>query len=162
MSKCEQCKYFVDMTTSNENGTEYDGYCILCGNNFDDGCNWFFPFKQIVGWFKKKEHDYHLNHEYDGVLGSYEQREKEEKKLEELIEKYLLGESQIYMNKYDGRFVKVESIEQLNLYEFWRIRSEYEDFAHPFVVKPLVQEWRELLKKSFDKFSSIFKPYFCQ
>ena len=77
----------------------------------------------------------------------------------ELIDKYMLRRG-LYYELEEGKYKKVENCDMF--YDFWRIRSEYEDFAHPFVYKSLRTEWKELIRKTFNTFFDKLKPYFCE
>ncbi len=156
---CEHCPYGWCKRTSYEYD-EWDGGCYIKGDDWqDEPCRLLPPYKNIIGFFKKRKAMYFENHYYDNYPEYCQHSESLDEKLKELIDKYMLRYG-LYYKLGEGEYTKVENCDMF--YNFWRIRSEYEDFAHPFVYKSIRTEWKELICKTFNAFVDKFKPYFCE
>ena len=160
-SDCEKCKWCWDSCTSNENGTEWDCGCYIKGDAFGDTpCRLINPLKFVIGTLRRKKEAYYFAHEYDGFGEWYEEDQAKTKVMKEALK-----------NSFDDRVICFKGIDNtlhecnLNLFlddTAWKVRDKYEYMAHPFESKSLRQEWKELIVKTWNRFTGIFKPYFCK
>lgn len=158
---CSMCKWCWEDCISNENGTEYDCGCYIKGLDFDEKrCYLVNPLKWIYGKIIKRKHDYYFAHQFDGLFDFYEKEELERKKMKEVLAE-VLNCKYIVRENADGRKEEID-IEHILQNYVWKIRDEYEEYAHPFVYKTLWKQWKELIIKTCRKFINLFKPYFCK
>lgn len=155
---CDKCPFSWEERTSYEYD-EWDGGCYIKGSNLDESCRLLPPFRFAIGTIMKKKSDYYFNHQYDGY-GEFSEREQAESdKLKELLKEYVLR-TPLYRKDCAGEYW--EATDDSLFYDLWRVKSEYEEFAHPVIYKTLRQQWKDLINKTFSRFISRFKPYFCK
>ncbi len=158
-NNCERCKYSWCEKTSYEYD-EWECGCFIKGDRWEEKpCRLLPLFKNIIGFFRKRKTEYAENHMYDGY-GEFSEKEYElDEKFKSLVYQYMDME-RLYLKFPNDTYHKVKNCD--DFYYFWKIRSEYEEFAHPFVNKSLHTEWKELILKTFNRFVNKFKPYFCK
>lgn len=163
---CEHCPYCWE---EHYWEGDCDCGCIIRGD-IRDTCRLLPPFRFLIGWPRRRKAEYWASHQYDDV-GEYYERV-------ELSEQVLTKELLKMLNRYEVVYHPAWSdvLEDENGEKKWektivmdkkevvagavsQIRMEYEDAAHPFVYKSLKQEWKELIKKTWNKFLDIFRPY---
>lgn len=158
---CEKCKWCWEECSHTDCGTEWDSGCYIKGSGYDEKpCRLINPFKFILGWIRKKKDSYYFGHEYDGFGEWYEEDQAKTKAMKKAI-----------TNSLDDRVICFKGLDdtlhECNLDLFlndaaWRVRDKYDSVAHPFENKRLRQEWKELIVKTWNRFTGIFKPYFCK
>ena len=153
---CDKCPYSWSEWSYDGDG---DAGCYIFGD-LRDSCRLLPPFRTLIGWPKRKHMEYFETHEYDGIAEWYEQEEKNRDKFNELVSEFL-ERYELCWKDEKGEYHPIDKEIYIN-YEAWRIRRNYEDYSKPFEAKTLRQEWMELLRKTWNSFTAIFKPYFCK
>lgn len=153
---CDKCPYCWSEWSYEGDG---DAGCYIYGD-LRDTCRLIPPIRTIIGWPKKKKAEYYFMHEYDGFAEWYEQEEKGREKFNELVSDFL-ERYELCWKDENGGLHPIDK-EMYIQYEAWRIRSEYEGFRKPFEVKTLRKEWKDLILKTWHRFTGIFRPYFCK
>jgi hypothetical protein len=144
---CCKCKYCWEERTSYEYN-EWDCGCYIKGEDFDEKpCYLINPFKWIIGTLKKRKANYYMKHEWDGYIEFMEEQEEREDKLHELFMNEVIGANVICWKDKDGILHECNT-ESFVRYDIWKVRSKYEEFAHPVEHKKLSTEWKELLQKT--------------
>lgn len=160
-SDCEKCKWCWESCTSNENGTEWDCGCYIKGSDYDEKpCRLINPLKFIIGWKRKKKNDYYFSHEYDDFGEWFEKDQEKLNAMKEALKETFEGKV-ICHKCADNSFLEYNT-EGILDGAAWEIRNKYDPVAHPIENKRLRQEWKELISKTWKRFTGIFKPYLCK
>lgn len=156
---CDKCPYCWSEWSYEGDG---DAGCYIFGD-LRDSCRLLPPFRTLIGWPKRKRVEYFRAHEYDDFAEWHIAHEKRELCFRKLFLEQV-EDCDIYW-KDDTR----EDRKPLDVENDWiigeRLRimcNVYEGEAHPIVIKSLKQEWKELIKKTWNSFIAVFKPYFCK
>lgn len=148
---CDKCPYSWEERS-------YEGDCD-CGcyvkGDIQDTCRLLPPFRSIIGNIRKRQVEYHLEHEYDGYAEFHEEYERVNQGLKQILIKWL-DEYIIYhkstggdiLKDIDGNPIEV-NVERLVENNAWHIRSDYEEIAHPYKYKSLREEWLDVLKRTW-------------
>lgn len=155
---CDSCPYSWEEKTSYEYD-EWDQGCYINGD-LQHRCMLLPPIRGIIGKLKKNKYHYYANHQYDNIGDWYEDDMKKQRYFESLIYEFLQPYDLCCKNK-DGEYIPI-SKQSVIKQEAWRVRSNYEDFAHKTVYIPIKKQWSELLKITWQNFTRKFKPYFCK
>lgn len=139
---------------------EGDGDCgCFVYGDIRDTCRLIPPLRQLIGWPRKRKAEYWAAHEWDGIDVTYQT----EMHQDEALEKALIKAFDIYefcMRDSKGHLVppgycKREIIEN----QVPNIRWEYEQAAHPYTYISLKSEWKKVLRRTWEEFLDIFRPY---
>lgn len=158
---CDHCPYcWADYS--------YDGDCD-CGcyirGELWDTCRLIPPIRFLIGWPRKKCHQYFEAHAYDGMAEWCENEDKKRTAYAESI-KIFLRNTELYRRDFDGKLYPLCKAEETQIHDFGVSQFSdayhyYEDHAHPVVGDPpLKQQWKDLLRKTWNKFADHFRPYF--
>lgn len=159
---CDKCPY----CWSDWNYLEGDGDCgCYIRGDLWDTCRLIPPIRFLIGWPRKKVTQYWEGHAYDGMGEWYEQLVERENAYAESI-KILLKETELYQRDCDGKLMPICKADLLEIFSFGsgpfgEAFRYYEDHAHPVVGDPpLKKQWKDLLRKTWNKFADHFRPYF--
>lgn len=154
-NNCDKCKWFCENRCETECGTEYDCYCLIKGDRYDNGCWLVNPFRYLIGRVHKKRNDYYMEHEYDGIGEWYEQQQKNEKALADAI-KEELKDFECYRVYSNGDKAKKDINEYIDSVTY-RVVDKYENVAHPVVYKGLTERWKEVLEYTWKRIVKIWR-----
>lgn len=159
---CDRCPYcWSDWSSYTGDG---DCGCYIRGELWDT-CRLIPPVRFLIGWPRKKQALYGEAHAYDGMGEWYEQECEKQTAYSKSIE-ILLKDIELYKRDYEGKLMPVCKAALIERYcfgsgPFYEAYSYYEDHAHPVTSDPpLKQQWKELLRKTWNKFADHFRPYF--
>lgn len=155
---CDSCPYGWECKTSYEYD-EWDAGCYIKGE-LDDGCRLLPPFRFLIGSIKKKKAQYYENHEHDEMGEFFEQQQIKDAEFEQLLINFI-GSSELCYKDENGVFRPINTYQYINNMA-WRMRHDYDEFAHPIKHIPLRKRWIELIKSTFTMFINKLKPYFCE
>ena len=132
--------------------------CYLFGD-IRDTCRLLPPFRQLIGWPKKRKAEYWEEHQYDGIEDVLETEYLQSELLERLLrEAFSFYEFAIPTE--DGKLTPAsESKERLIEMLVPDIRFCYENEAHPVTYTPLKAEWKQVLRRTSKEFLDIFRPF---
>lgn len=155
---CDRCPYSWD--DASPSCEDCDCGCVIFGD-IRDTCRLLPPFRFLIGWGKKKRFRYAQAHEYDGLVDWYEERERKEaimaKTISNSFEKWGLS---LHHTLLDGTTAPVEDLNaEIEVIAHW-VTDEYEQEIHPVQHRPLREEWKLLLGKTWRSFIRHFAPYF--
>ena len=158
---CDKCPYCWEEWTYEGDG---DCGCYIRGELWDT-CRLIPPIRFLIGWPRKKQAQYWEGHAYDGMGEWYEKEAEKQDAFKESI-KILLNEIELYTRDWDGKLMPICKADLVETFtfgsgQFYEAYSYYEDHAHPIVGEPsLKQQWKDLLRKTWNKFADKFRPYF--
>lgn len=159
---CDHCPYcWSDWSSYVGDG---DCGCYIRGDLWDT-CRLIPPIRFLIGWPRKKKTLYWESHAYDGMGDWYEQQVERETAYSKSLE-ILLKDIELYQRDCEGKLMPVCKAALIERYcfgvgPFYEAHRYYEDHAHPIVGDPpLKQQWKELLRKTWNKFADHFRPYF--
>lgn len=150
---CEHCPYCWSEYSYEGDG---DCGCYIRGELYDT-CRLIPPIRFLIGWPRKRKTEYWEKQQYDGIGEYYEQQYKQEDAMRAAILK-ALENCEVCQRDPEGKlypFCKSDVVE-INM---WAAMTSYEDTCHPIIHKPLKQQWKELLRKTWDAFADHFRPY---
>ncbi len=160
-SDCEKCKWCWEECSHTDCGTEWDCGCYIKGSDYDEKpCRLINPLKFILGWLRKKKNSYYFCHEYDD-FGEWFEKDKEKLNAMKKALRDTFEGRVICVKRTDNSFLECNT-EGILDDAAWQIRDKYDSVAYPVEYKRLSQEWKELLSKTWKRFTSIFKPYLCK
>lgn len=147
---CDECPYSWEV----RGFEDADAGCYIKGEIYDT-CRLIPPFRTIIGWPKKRKCQYLDSHTYDGYGEFYEERERKEKVYAESV-KILLKEIELCQRDPDGELFPICKASLLETFpfaceNFFEAFSYYEKHAHPFKNVPLKQQWKELIKLTWER-----------
>ena len=154
--KCENCKYFVDTSMTTQEGTEYDGFCLIKGSDIDSCCKLIPPLRHLLGWIGTKRQDYDYERQDVEYVKYSIKQQAETDKLEGLIKDYVYN-GDLYIKYSGGKIIPIDPNTFFD--SIYDVKREYDDFAHPTIRKTLRQEWRELILKTLNKWIDPLKPF---
>lgn len=135
-----------------------DAGCYIHGD-LRDSCRLLPPFRWLLGWGKKRKALYHESHMYDGCDEWFEQVVAQDIAMEKALLKALRSYELVWRD-LDGNLLpgacKAEFV-QNNVRDICR---EYEEEAHPVLTPTLKEEWKHVLKRTWDQIADRFRPYF--
>lgn len=144
---CSKCKYCWSERTSYEYD-EWDCGCYIKGEDFEDKpCHLINPFKWIMGELAKRKANYYMGHEWDGFLEFSEDIDKKNNKMHDLIMNEVIGDSVLCWKDRNGVLHEYDTDSSI-MNNAWKVRSQYDEFAHPVEHKKLSTEWKELIQKT--------------
>lgn len=163
---CEHCPYVWE---EHYHEGDCDCGCIIRGD-IRDTCRLLPPFRFLIGWFRRRKAEYHSSRQYDGIGEHYEKCYEQEQLLQKEILELLAPYELVYRPVSSEAWIDEQSDKchektvvmdkkEIVADAICRIRMNYEDAAHPYVHKTLKQEWKELLKKTWNRFADVFRPY---
>lgn len=136
--------------------------CYIKGEDgLDKPCRLIPPIRFLLGWGKRKKATYHMNHQYDNILSYSKKEDGNQEKFEKLLTTWLEN-YELHIKSIDGSPAWPIDKKLHITTESWRVRDEYENFAHPSVRITLRKQWATLIKETWKAFVGIFKPYFCK
>lgn len=157
---CDECRYCWEEWSYEGDG---DCGCYIKGD-IQDTCRLLPPFKNIIGYFKKRKCDYYMDHKWDGYDEFCQEQDKKELFLREKINEHIFKEHEFYVKGTNGEFIPVNTENNPTVFSVCRAAAavvhDYDGMFHPVIYKSLSQKWKELLKDTFDSFTEKFKPYF--
>lgn len=142
----------------------YEGDCD-CGcyifGDIRDSCRLLPPFRQLIGWPKKRKAQYWAVHQYDGCGEQFEQIVEQDFAMEKVLIEALSGYEICQRDFVNGVLSPVCKAEWIDNNRA-EIRYTYEEKCHPYVYTPLKTEWKNVLSRTWNAFLDIFRPYFCK
>ena len=142
---CDHCPYcWVE-----QGYEDCDCGCYIKGE-IQDTCRLLPPFRAIIGWPRKRQHEYYEAHAWDGIGEWYElNAEREEHYAKSVL--ILLKETELYQRDCDGTMIPICKAALVDLLpvgcgQISEAFRYYEDHAHPPKVVPLKQRWKETIK----------------
>ena len=154
-NNCEKCKALWESHTSNECGEEWDCGCYVKGSDYDESvCR----LPRFLRWLLIRKANYHINHQYDGIIEWYKKQEEEDCKCREAI-KVMLDARVICRKDIDGGLHECDT-DAIIQQEAWRVRHACE----PESKKPpnLTRQWVILIKKTLLWMPNKIKPFVCK
>lgn len=140
----------------------YEGDCD-CGcyifGNIRDTCRLLPPFRQLIGWPKKRYKQYWEIHQYDGCGEHFERVVEQDFAIEKVLKDALSGYEICRRDFTTGTLVPMCKAEWIELNRA-EIRYTYEEKCHPYTYTPLKKEWKNVLTRTWNAFLDIFRPYF--
>lgn len=163
---CEHCPYCWE---EHYYEGDCDCGCIIRGD-IRDTCRLLPPFRFLIGWPRRRKAEYWASHQYDDIGEHYEKTHEQQEILEKELLKFLGPYEVVYHPEWaevledengEKKWEKtiVVNKEELVASHVSRMHMDYEDAAHPYVHKTLKQEWKELIKKTWNRFADKFRPY---
>lgn len=163
---CEHCPYC--WSDFNYDGDGNCG-CYIRGDLYDT-CRLVPPIRFLLGWARKKKASYWEEHQYDGIGEYYQQMTDQDEILGKLLLNMLENFDLFYQpqsNEWLDEAAKRQKSQPIPIdkQEFVRervrsLRMEYEDKAHPVEHIAISKEWKILIKKTWNCFLDVFRPYF--
>ena len=153
---CDQCPYSWEERNYMEG--DADAGCYIKGD-ICDSCRLLPPFRFLLGWPRKKKALYCEAHAYDDMVLWYEHQQKCEHAMREAMEKVLQGYELCWRDDA-GKLLPACKQEVLDCAPIWQATQDYEGICHPICSPTLSQEWRQLVRKTWNKLLEKFKPYF--
>lgn len=126
--------------------------CYIFGDIREGGCRLLPPIRAIIGWPRKKRHQYAEYHAYDGMEAWFVQQQLQKDSFAKCIETILDG-IRIQSKRLDGTWADVP-IEEITS-DFYGFSSHmydavknYEDTIYPTPYVPLKTHWHQVLSKT--------------
>lgn len=134
-----------------------DAGCYIYGD-LRDTCRLIPPIRFLIGWPKKKKAQYAEDHSYDGIGEWYEQQQHQENTMREAILIALNG-SEVCWRDHKGKLMPICKLDAMELGLNSAMRH-YEDTCHPVIHTSLKEDWKKVLKRTWNAFLEPFRPYF--
>lgn len=149
--KCPMC--WSDWSEYTGDG---DCGCYIYGD-LRDSCRLLPPLRFLIGWPRKRKAEYMAAHEWDGAGDYFENMATQNEAMEKTILDSLRC-VELVMRDFEGSLIPVCKAEHIQA-NIRTICDSYEREAHPFVYVSLKEDWKRLLKRTWNAFADIFRPY---
>lgn len=156
---CDKCPYCWG-GGYNAGCDDYDDCGCYIKGDIQDTCRLLPPIRFLLGHFNKKKAEYYFNHEYDNYGEFAKRQEMEQDEFNRLLSEFL-DEYELCWKGEDGTYHPIDTKMHISQ-EAWRIRSGYDDFAHPIHHVPIHKQWLNLFEATLKAIANKIKPYFCK